>query len=253
MRQPKPEHAFSKNSPVFSAQNPIRVFLVDDHPVILDGVRSFILRLQANGEPFALAGCAQNVDDAVSRMTEAQTHLPDLLLLDVWLSDIPMQTGIDVLHALHQRNIYIPTLTYSGECVDIFMLGKLLQMGISGYVLKNVMMDLLAKAMYAVALGNTYFVPEICKRMQEGATNLLSPLFPKMMLLSQQELRYLKYFLRGFTVKEMVQEFNCMPCTLYTYGERIKKKLDIQKLEQLDRKSITGVIGILLHEENKAT
>lgn len=234
----------------FSANWPIRVFIIDDHPAILDGLRSFILKLKSNGEPFDLAGTAMTVADAIAKITSGCQRIPDLLLLDIWLSDVPMQTGLDVLDALHEQKIDIPTLTYSGECANSFMLGQLLHAGISGYVMKNVMMDVLTKAMHTVACGGSYFAPEIRKRMNDDTLGIISPLFPKMVSLSQQELRYLSYYLKGYTVAKMSNELQRSYFTLATYGRRLKSKLGVDDLAQLDRKAIAAMIGILLDNDD---
>lgn len=233
----------------FSRQNPIRVFLVDDHPIILDGFRSLILSKELKGEPITVAGYALTIDDALSKITDEREALPDILLLDIWLRDVPRETALDLIQALNQKNIHIPVLVYSGECVNTHMLAKLINMGISGYVMKNANLDILMEAMYDIAIGKIYFPPEIRKRINKDAAPFLSPLFHKILTLTPHELIVLKHLVKGsHPFLEIAQTMKIANSTLYNYTNTIKTKLGIKKLASLKTKEMSALLAIVLGE-----
>lgn len=235
-----------KRKKPFSTENPIRVFVVDDHPLILEGLCSYIMKLRHQGEPFDLAGSALNVGQSIERILEDRGNLPDLLLLDIWLNDSLSLTALDIIDALDRENIYIPVLIYSGECVDGYMLSALLKVGVSGYIMKNDLLGTLTKAMYSVAMRKTYFAPEVRKRINEKTGLLVSPLFPKLLRLTPHELIYLRHFVRGLPFEDIAIEMGISKPTLYNHGNGIKTKLGVEKLTDLNRKAMIGMIAIML-------
>src|SRR5579859_3808037 len=128
----------------------IRVFLVDDHPIVRLGLRSTLSRYpQIN-----VVGEADNGWDALSLAKELA---PDVALMDL---DMPRMDGLAATTMLRQEVPRIKVLILSMHRRTEQILGTL-NAGASGYLLKNAPMLQLVKAIEAVCAGGTCFHPDI--------------------------------------------------------------------------------------------
>jgi DNA-binding NarL/FixJ family response regulator len=128
-----------------AAPPPIRVALVDDHYLVLEGLRLVL----ASGSPIEVVGDASTRAEAFDLV--ANTH-PDVLLLDLTFPD---GDGLPLLQALHARHpelrIIVLTVLSGPETVRQAMLA-----GASGYVIKGARSRELFEAIHAVARGERY-------------------------------------------------------------------------------------------------
>jgi two-component system nitrate/nitrite response regulator NarL len=120
---------------------PVRIVIVDDHPIFRDGLRRL---LEAEAD-LAVVGEAVDADEAIRL---ARTLSPDIVLLDVAM---PRTSGLEVLHALAQMpGARVIILTAAIDKADII---KGLQLGARGVVLKESATGLLMKAIRIVMEG----------------------------------------------------------------------------------------------------
>jgi DNA-binding NarL/FixJ family response regulator len=128
----------------------IRVFLADDHPLVLDGVKALIFA----DDRFHLVGEA---GDGPSAMRQAIELQPDVAVLDL---SMPGLNGIEVagglLEVCPQCRVVILTVHE-----DAAYLRQLLDLGVAGYVLKRSATEELRRAIHAVAAGGIYLDPAI--------------------------------------------------------------------------------------------
>jgi two-component system, NarL family, invasion response regulator UvrY len=124
---------------------PIRVFVADDHPLVLAGLKSLI----ASEAQFELVGDARNGAEALSRAISLR---PDVLLLDLCM---PGLSGLDVARGFlaASPNSRVVVLTV---LEDQFFLRRVFEAGISGYVLKRSATEQLGRAIRAVVAGTVY-------------------------------------------------------------------------------------------------
>ncbi|MFP4437261.1 MAG: response regulator [Chloroflexaceae bacterium] len=134
------------------AQNrqPIRVLVVDDHPMILEGTQA-LLRRSPNIE---VVGAATSGKEAVQMVEELQ---PEVLLLDVRLPDM---NGVEVAHAVRTTFPDVAVLVLTGYD-DTGMLRSMLQLGVPGYLRKTATGDELIAAVEAVAAGQKVLEAEL--------------------------------------------------------------------------------------------
>ena len=136
-----------------SGPAPLRVYLADDHPLVLDGIKALILA-DAGVE---LVGEAR---DGVTALRQATELMPDVAVLDL---SMPGVNGIEVarqlLAACPQCRVLILTVHEDGA-----YLRQLLDLGVAGYVLKRSATDELRRAIHAVAGGGIYLDPAIAAR-----------------------------------------------------------------------------------------
>jgi DNA-binding NarL/FixJ family response regulator len=139
-----------------SNKQPIRVFSVDDHPLLREGIATLV-----NNQPdMGLVGEASTGAEAIQQFKQ---HVPDVTLLDLRLPDM---SGIDVLIAIRsefpEARIVMLT-TFEGD-VEIH---RALQAGARGYLLKNMPPSELLDVIRQVHAGKKRIPPEIASQLLE--------------------------------------------------------------------------------------
>ncbi|WP_409522407.1 response regulator [Nitrincola sp. MINF-07-Sa-05] len=202
----------------------IRVLLVDDHMLVLDGLQARLAM-----EPhIEIVGTANNGEEA---LTAARLLSPDVVIMDV---SMPVLNGLE---ATKRFNIELPgtrILILSMHDDREYIL-SLIQTGASGYVLKDVSSHELINAIETVHSGNTYF--------SSGASNALfqkpdttSKQAPSD--LSKRELTVLKLLAAGLSNKEIGRDLRISVRTVETHRQKLKSKLGIQTTAGLTKFAI---------------
>lgn len=135
----------------------LRVFLADDHPLVLRGMKMLI----ADDAGLELVGDASDGPSALQRAIELK---PDVAVLDLWM---PGLRGLDVarqfLSACPASRVLVLTVHE-----DEAYLRKVLQCGVTGYILKRSATDELARGIHAVAAGGLYLDPHFLADRADG-------------------------------------------------------------------------------------
>lgn len=124
----------------------IRILLVDDHPIFLDGMHAIL----DTNDDFIITGAAKNGYEAIDLVNEQH---PDIILMDVAMPEL---NGIEATKRIAQLypNIKILALSiYSGKR----FVKEMLDAGAVGYLLKDNAPEKLVSAIYRIANGDTYF------------------------------------------------------------------------------------------------
>jgi DNA-binding NarL/FixJ family response regulator len=139
--------------PVAPAAAQLRIFLADDHPVVLSGMKALV----ANDSSLELVGEATDGPTALRRAIELK---PDVAVLDL---SMPILNGIEVsrklLAACPDCRVLVLTVHEDGA-----YLRQVLELGVSGYVLKRSAAEELIRGIHAVASGGLYLDPAIAGR-----------------------------------------------------------------------------------------
>ena len=133
--------------PIAEACTPerIRILIVDDHPMVRDGLRAL---LTAHSE-FKVVGEAADGDEALRLATQLQ---PDVMLLDF---SMPKKSGLDVMRELNRAFPRIRTILMTAGVEKVDMV-KMLQLGVRGLVLKGAPTELLFKCVRKVHRGELW-------------------------------------------------------------------------------------------------
>jgi DNA-binding NarL/FixJ family response regulator len=186
---------------------PIRILIVDDHPVVLAGLSS-MLGTQAGVE---VTGSASGGEEAMEMLRNKPA---DLLLLDLRM---PGMSGIDTLHALRRakNSVRVIILTSFETDEDIY---RSVQAGAQGYLLKDSPQSDMIDAIRTVHAGQRYLPRHIAARLAE-----------RMMRtdLTARELEVLKMLARGLTNKEIGRALNISGNTVRNHVNSIIEKLDV--------------------------
>jgi len=206
------------------AVRPLRLLLVDDHPILRAGLRS-LLSAQSDLE---VVGEADSGESAV-RLGRAVS--PDLVLLDF---SLPGMNGADTARSLKQALPHTRVLAVSvydePAIVRLFM-----DAGADGYLLKRSASDELVRAVREVAAGSPYLDPSLPPQPSAPAERSDSTQGPKVAVLSDREAEVTRLLAQGQTMKEIAQQLNVSPRTSETYRARAMEKLGLKGRADLIR------------------
>lgn len=193
---------------------PIRILLVDDHPMVREGLRarlSSVPRLQVVGE----AG------DAAEALRQLELSLPDVVLQDVGLKD---GNGIDLVQAMLAHQSTLRVLMFSMYDNPEYVQRALLA-GARGYVLKETPAEEVLAAIDAVVAGGTFLSPAVSRRLFRGQA-------PRPML-TPRESQILSALGRGESSKQIAQAMHLSVRTVEAHRQSIKRKLGIEGQAEL--------------------
>ncbi|MFK7984756.1 MAG: response regulator [Sandaracinaceae bacterium] len=198
--------------------SPIRVFLADDHPVVVDGLQR-IVDAQAD---MACVGHAPNGRDVVER---ARGDGWDVLILD--LSGLGDAGGVEVLDQLQREAPELPVIIYSMYPESQYGV-RLLQAGARAYIAKTHPISVLLDAIRRVAGGGRYITPDLAERLLEPRTASLASL-------STRELQVLQLLVDGSSVSNMAKALHVSISTASTHLKNIRTKLAANSNAELVR------------------
>ena len=207
----------------------IRLVVVDDHLVVREGLR---FMLEEADEGFVLVGEAGDGASALEVVSQVQ---PDVVLMDLRMP------GMDGLEAIKQMRAAWPQIavliltTYNED--DLMIRG--LQVGASGYLLKDTNRATLFRAIQAAACGEMVVQPEVMARILSHAAHNVStppatstPPMRREIDLTERELEVLASLVRGERNKEIAKSLNVTERTVRAHLSTIYLKLDVDSLAQ---------------------
>jgi DNA-binding NarL/FixJ family response regulator len=214
------------------AAAPIRILVVDDHTIVRQGLRS-ILELEPD---FTVVGEAA---DAAAAIADTAQLRPDVVLLDLKLSDSAPAEGLDVCATLRDRQpaVRIVVLT---TFLDQKLLVGALQRGASGYVLKDVDAVELARIIRTVHRGESGFDGRSARLVVRSLTG--QPAAPAR-LLSERELEVVRLVARGATNVQAARDLFVSESTV-----KYHLRLAMRKIGAKDRTELVyraGAQGLL--------
>jgi len=199
-----------------------RILLVDDHPVVVEGLRQIL----ADAIPDVEVGVAGSGAEAMRLFRSARWHV---VVLDVFLPD---GSGLDVLKQLRAMRPSTPVLVLSMHSEEQFAV-RLLRAGASGYVTKKAAVQELVTAVRKVRSGGKYVSETLAERLAEEI-RVDAPLEPHDAL-SDREYLVFRKLASGQTVKEIAAELKLSPQTVSTHRTRILEKMGMKTNADLVR------------------
>ncbi len=207
--------------------SPIRILLVDDHPVLRAGVRALLA-----AEPdFDVIGEAS---DGPSALAMVESLEPDLVVMDV---SLPGPSGAEVTTELKQLYPRLHVLALSVH-EELAFARLLLDAGAAGYALKRTACDELVRAVRLVSAGERYVDPLLAAQLLQSGQRRESPTAPAVVALSEREAEVVRLLAQGLTMKEMAERLTLSPRTLETYRARALDKLGLKSRADLVRYAI---------------
>ncbi len=207
---------------------PTKVLLVDDHPLVLEGIRAVI----ETYPHIDVVGAASSAKEALSIANRTE---PEIVVMDINMAEI---NGIDAIELFKEQHPNVRILMLSMHDSKEYISTSVMY-GASGYILKDVSTNEIVSAIEAVAAGGTYFssgVADVLLNLQEDKENR-GPL-------STREQSILILVAEGKSSKDVSKMLNISVRTVETHRKNIKKKLGINTTAGLTRYAIeNGLIG----------
>lgn len=209
-----------------------RVLVVDDHPVVRDGLAAQI----ATAPDLMVCGEAEDLTDALALAAETS---PDVVVVDISLRT---GNGLDLIKRLKAHREATRVVVWSVHPEDLYA-GRALQAGASGYVHKWAATHEILRAIRTVLGGRIYL-------SEDASTHLLGRLVggdgrpgrPPIDRLSDRELVVFEHIGRGRTTNQIADAMFLSPKTVETYRRRVKEKLGIGSFTELIQRATHWVI-----------
>jgi DNA-binding NarL/FixJ family response regulator len=223
----------------FSEPNPSgkescnRVLLVDDHPIVREGLRQFI-----NNEPdLFVCGLA---GDAAEAMALVSKSAPDLIVTDLSLSGKP---GLEFIKDIAVQYPTVPVLVLSIHDEKLWA-ERALRAGAEGYIMKSQATQKIVAAIRRVLAGGIWVSDDVNaillqKQIRNRKPTPGSPLDQ----LSDRELEVFQFIGLGMAVKEIAASLHLSTKTVDVHRDRIREKLRIKSSTELIRYAVSHVLA----------
>jgi len=213
----------------------VKLLLVDDHPMLLRGLREVLTRQPK----FTVLGEALTGAMALKLVQELK---PDLVVMDVHLPDV---SGISVARQILNTNPSIKVVVFSSDA-DHSQVDDALEAGVCGYILKGGAVDEVLGAIDVVMAGKLYLSPAVgtgvLEDYRESLRNKSEPAKPK---LSEREKHLLRLISDGRLNKEIATSLNLSSSSIEACRARLMKKVNCLSTAELVRYAVREGIAPL--------
>lgn len=206
-----------------------RVLLVDDHPIVCEGLAQKI-----NGEPDLMV-CGQS-RDACSALEAIEKLRPDIAVVDIALGG---DSGIELVKDIKVRHPRLPSLMLSMHDEALYA-ERSLHAGAKGYVMKQEEPEILLRAIRQVLRGQVYLSDKVKDAIVNrlGGVQADGEMTSIAQQLSDRELQVFQLIGDGFATHEIADRLHLSMKTVASHREHIKQKLNMHTGEELTRFAI---------------
>ena len=198
----------------------IRVFLLDDHELVRQGIRRV---LESSGE-IEIVGEADTIAEGTAQIATLQPHVA---VLDVRLPD---GSGIEACRTIRSVDPTVKALILTSYDDDEALFAAIMA-GAAGYVLKEIRGTDLVDAVRRVAAGHSLIDPAVTARLLERVRT--GPLGgSELSTLTPQETRLLAYIAEGLTNREIAEQMSLAEKTVKNYVSSVLAKLGVGRRAQ---------------------
>jgi DNA-binding NarL/FixJ family response regulator len=210
-----------------------RVLIVDDHPVVRQGLR----RVMEKEDDLTVCGEAVTASATHAAINESN---PDVLICDINLMHVD---GIELVRHVRAHHPRLPILVLSTQDEAIYA-ERMLSVGATGYIMKDAPSEQLLLSLRCVLGGDVYVSEQVGSRMiQKLAAG--RPRMPADPLdrLSDRELQVLLMIGKGLSTQEIARSLHLSVKTVESHRQRIKRKLNLRTGTQLLRYAVLNLSG----------
>lgn len=216
-----------------SGKSPQRVLIVDDHPLLRDGLIKVI------NQQAGLAVCGEAADARAGLAAVAKCR-PDVAIVDLSLEE---GNGLDLIKDLHARYSKLPILVLSMHPENLYA-ERAVRAGAKGYVMKHEPVARVIAALRKVLSGGVALSDNMLSRMlgvpkpsrQDGEKSPAE-------LLSDRELEVFRMLGQGQGTRQIAQKLGLAVSTIESYRASIKQKLGVERATELVARAARFVAG----------
>jgi DNA-binding NarL/FixJ family response regulator len=211
-----------------------RVLLVDDHPIVRQGLALLIDR-EAD-----LSVCGE-AEGAHTAFHAIETLRPDIVVLDISLNG---PDGLEVLKEIRMKSGSLPVLILSMHDESIYA-ERAMRAGANGYIMKQEATEKVLIAIRRILQGDVYLSDRLTTTMLQqyvrgGATTKSSPLLN----LTDRELEVFRLIGEGHGTRQIADELHLSVKTIESYQAHIKEKLALRNARELVQHAIEWTVNL---------
>jgi len=192
----------------------IKLLIVDDHRIVLDGLKS----LFDKDSQFEIIGAANTAEEALRFLQDIQ---PDILLTDY---SLPGLTGLELAVVVKEKYPLVKRVVLSMHDEGL-LVKQVLKEGVDGYLLKSIQQSELKLALFQIMDGFPYISPEITRMMLANMNNERPD-----ELLSERERQVLNLIAKEFSNKQIAEQLFISERTVETHRKNIFRKTNTTSL-----------------------
>jgi DNA-binding NarL/FixJ family response regulator len=211
-----------------------RVLLVDDHPIVRQGLALLIDR---EGD---LSVCGE-AEGAHSAFHAISTLRPDIVLLDISLSG---PDGLDVLKEIRVKSANLPVLMLSMHDETIYA-ERAMRAGANGYIMKQEATEKVLVAIRRILQGGVYLSDRLTNTMlQQFVHGASAAKKSPLVSLTDRELEVFRLIGEGHGTRQIADELHLSVKTIESYQAHIKEKLSLRNARELVQHAIEWTVSL---------
>lgn len=198
----------------------LRIFLVDDHQLFLDGLKTLLSQLAG----IEVVGTTNNGQQALELLKNKPC---DVVIMDI---NMPQMDGIEATQQIIAKYPNIKVLIVSMN-LELGMIKKAIQAGAAGYILKNTGKEELKNALFHLMEGESYFSKEVSMQLAREympQTKNTNKNDVHTVYLTPREMEIIKLFAAEYTPAEISEKLFISTQTVETHRKNLLKKLDLK-------------------------
>ncbi len=211
-----------------------RVLLIDDHPIVRQGLALLIDR-EAD-----LSVCGE-ADGAHSAFHAITTLRPDIVVLDISLSG---PDGLDVLKEIRTNTANLPVLILSMHDESIYA-ERAMRAGANGYIMKQEATEKVLVAIRRILLGEVYLSDRLTNSMLRQYALGVTPMKASPLVnLTDRELEVFRLIGEGNGTRQIAEDLHVSVKTIESYQAHIKEKLGLKNSRELVQHAIEWAVNL---------
>lgn len=201
------------------SENKITIIMADDHPIFRSGLKQMI----EEDKNILILGESDNGQIALEMINNLK---PEVALLDI---EMPGKTGLEILRELKNSG-HRPKVIFLSVFADEDIYDEAMELGISGYVLKDSAISDIIDCIYSVSKGDYYISPSLMNLLVNKKTKAkkFTKDFSSIKLLTRAETIILKLISDGRTTKEIAEILDISFKTAENHRTNISNKLGLK-------------------------
>jgi len=195
----------------------LRIYLADDHQVLIDGMKAVL-----NTNPdFEIAGFSVNGLDIIDQAIKTRT---DILVMDI---NMPEKDGIEVLKDYSTLDLPFKIIILSSYD-NLKLIKEVMKLGARGYLTKQCAGENIIEAIYAVENNEEYYCKTVREKIMESFTTNKTDKNSRNHGLTERETEIIKLIAMEYSGKEIGEELSISSHTVETHRKNLIKKLEVK-------------------------